>query len=970
MRQRMLAKLTRPRLHDAVPRERLFALLDAARERKVTWITGPPGAGKTTLVVGWLESREIASIWYQVDGGDSDPGTFLHYLATTIAGRKATLPELRPEYLSQPVVLARHFFRSWYAALPDAAVVVLDNYQEAAPESMLHALMEQAVEELPDGLNLICISRTDPPASLALLAASRQLSFMDWDTLKLTLDETRRIVHRIHPLGTETIRWLHDRTDGWAAGVTLMLDRLRRNGGLPEDMEMETHEAVFTYFAGVMFDRLPPEDQRVLLAVSPLTSMTVEAARQLSESPNAERVLDRMFRHHWFTERRAGTKPAYHFHPLFHAFLRERAQATFDPSTWRDLLLRSASLLEAQGLVETAWSRYVDVQAWSEATSLVLRHAPMYAAQARGRTVCAWIDQLSPVVPPEPWFDYWRGVCLIPFDSTFARHSLEHAFAAFARSGLHDGMFLAASQLLAAIMWQWSDYSELDHWAGVVETLLDGPLPSTSASQIATGEAWLVQGLILGQASHPRIRRHAERLLDLIDTGSVSMDARLEAGAAIGRFLHFVPDQVLLQRLRTVIPATRGLLETSAFMWIDWASAFAHALQRNGETEEAEHLITEAMRLAPEYTTDRKIRWLHLVRCLLLLAGGRVDELRIAFGDFVRSMESVDDLGPNHLRQQMQSVLDLVDGRIDAACVAARRAADLADATGFAYIRTRSRPQLAVALAHAGRFDEAFAAIAEGQHIANGTALWYMPIELRLTEAYVLLNQGRLVEAHGVMRDALAEAHRRSDTWDFMDFCTPFARSRLYAEALRMGIETDLVRSIIRRHGVRPDSSADGTWPWPLHVRTIGRFEVRIHGHVIAWGRKAPRKCVELLKALVANGSDDVPESVLTDALWPEEEGDVAHNRYAVTLMRLRRLLGDPTLLRQQNGRLSLDPDRSWVDVQRWERALATRHPDPRHEAGPTQNWSPEDFLPEDADAPWAQPMRRKLRHAQQFARP
>ena len=40
-----LAKLTRPRLHRAVIRERLFALLDEKREHPVIWIVGPPGAG-------------------------------------------------------------------------------------------------------------------------------------------------------------------------------------------------------------------------------------------------------------------------------------------------------------------------------------------------------------------------------------------------------------------------------------------------------------------------------------------------------------------------------------------------------------------------------------------------------------------------------------------------------------------------------------------------------------------------------------------------------------------------------------------------------------------------------------------------------------------------------------------------------------------------------------------------------------
>lgn len=73
----LLAKLTRPRFHDVLPRERLFDLLDGARERGgAICVVGPPGAGKTTLVATWLEDRGLVGPWFQVDPGDTDLATF------------------------------------------------------------------------------------------------------------------------------------------------------------------------------------------------------------------------------------------------------------------------------------------------------------------------------------------------------------------------------------------------------------------------------------------------------------------------------------------------------------------------------------------------------------------------------------------------------------------------------------------------------------------------------------------------------------------------------------------------------------------------------------------------------------------------------------------------------------------------------------------------------------------------------
>src|SRR5207247_356860 len=115
-----LAKITRPGYSDVFLRERLFQRLDES-EQRLTWISAPPGAGKTTLASSYLVERELPHLWYQLDTGDDDAGTFFHYLGLAARAAaphaRAALPHLTAEYLAGLRVFARRYFEALAAQL-------------------------------------------------------------------------------------------------------------------------------------------------------------------------------------------------------------------------------------------------------------------------------------------------------------------------------------------------------------------------------------------------------------------------------------------------------------------------------------------------------------------------------------------------------------------------------------------------------------------------------------------------------------------------------------------------------------------------------------------------------------------------------------------------------------------------------------------------------------------------------------
>jgi DNA-binding SARP family transcriptional activator len=187
---------------------------------------------------------------------------------------------------------------------------------------------------------------------------------------------------------------------------------------------------------------------------------------------------------------------------------------------------------------------------------------------------------------------------------------------------------------------------------------------------------------------------------------------------------------------------------------------------------------------------------------------------------------------------------------------------------------------------------------------------------------------------------------------------------RLCGEALTAGIEVAYVRKLIREYRWHCDGPPIEQWPWPVRIYTLGRFTVCFDDEPLAFTGRAPKKTLNLLKALVCMGGEHVRDHRLIDALWPDDEADAARAAFNVTVHRLRKLLGNADAIMVEGGAVSLNPELCWVDAFAFERLGDWGAGKPTDETAREMaiDLYRGNLLPGELEEPWSARLRERLK--------
>jgi LuxR family transcriptional regulator, maltose regulon positive regulatory protein len=376
-----LAVLRRPRIGE---------LLDEALTRRVTLVTGPPGAGKTVAVAQWAAARPASRRpgWLILDTADADPGTFWRHLVAALA-KAGALPGGKTEL---PADIGRRELPQWLSAsvrpASDPAVAVLDDVHVLAGSPALASLNELVRHE-PPGLRLVLVGRSAAGLAVSRLRLEGELADIGATDLACTADETAAYFAMLgRPITQAERDHLMRRTEGWLAGLRLT--------ALAGDMdEVAAQALVADYLQDEVLGRLPQHVREFMLRTSISPSVPAELAQILTGEAGAVGLLEHLSRETGLVRALTRDSGEYRYHPMLRDVLAVCLRLEM-PDEAPGLQRRVARWHAARGEVLPAVQAAAEVGEWEFGLHVLRDAGPVVMFSAAGPRLEAALTDMPP----------------------------------------------------------------------------------------------------------------------------------------------------------------------------------------------------------------------------------------------------------------------------------------------------------------------------------------------------------------------------------------------------------------------------------------------------------------------------------------------------------------------------------------------------------------------------------------------
>ncbi|HTV12571.1 MAG TPA: LuxR C-terminal-related transcriptional regulator [Acidimicrobiales bacterium] len=290
-------------------------------------VSAPPGSGKTVLLRSWISVAGLAEHagWVAVERDAHGPSRFwlsvLDALRQTAPGSVLVQALTAAPGLDGWAIVER--LLADLASLRDPLWLVLDDVHELSADQALREL-ELLMMRAPPELRFVLATRHDVRLGLHRLRLEGELAEIRAADLRFSLAEAGELFAAARvDLPEAALVSLHERTEGWAAGLRLAALSL---AGHPDPERFAagfsgTERTVAEYLLAEVLERQSEAVRRLLLRTSVLERVSGELADLLTGDSGGERVLQDLEEANAFVVSLGPSRSWFRYHQMFAGLL-------------------------------------------------------------------------------------------------------------------------------------------------------------------------------------------------------------------------------------------------------------------------------------------------------------------------------------------------------------------------------------------------------------------------------------------------------------------------------------------------------------------------------------------------------------------------------------------------------------------------------------------------------------------------
>ena len=388
--------LSRP---GTVARSSLVGRLARDDLRPIVSLVAPSGYGKTTLLSQWAERSGQAFAWVSIDEHDNDPKVLLSYVAEAL-DRVQPVGEPVFEALASPVssvpgsVMPRLGSAFWSMTVP--LVLVLDDVH-LLHETESRDALSMLADHVPGGSRLVLAGRSDPPLRVARLRAEGRITEIGPGDLSLTREEAIALLRAAGvSLGDDDLTSLHQRTEGWPAGLYLAALCLREGGspGAAAASFGGDDRLVSQYMEAEFLARVSRRHRLFLTRTAVLDRMCGPLCEAVLELPGSAAALAELSRSNLLLVPLDRRRVWYRYHHLFRDMLLAELERV-EPGLMPALRRRAARWCLRHGRPEEALEYFMAAGDVDAVAGLVGSLSLQTYRQGRVATLRRWFEWLD-----------------------------------------------------------------------------------------------------------------------------------------------------------------------------------------------------------------------------------------------------------------------------------------------------------------------------------------------------------------------------------------------------------------------------------------------------------------------------------------------------------------------------------------------------------------------------------------------